>query len=58
MVAAYVRLKGGALPSLRDKGANRAMELPSHTLYADLKNFGRISNRDAALALLDRKSVV
>ena len=41
------------MPSLRDKGANRAMELPSHTLYADLKNFGRISNRDAALALFD-----
>jgi hypothetical protein len=28
------------------------MELPSHTLYADLKNFGRISHRDAALILM------
>ncbi|MGN0071531.1 MAG: FHA domain-containing protein [Atopobiaceae bacterium] len=29
-----------------------AMDLPSYTLYADLKAFGRISNRDAALVLL------
>lgn len=28
------------------------METPSHTLYADLKSFGRVSHRDAALVLL------
>lgn len=34
------------------------METPSHTLYADLKAFGRISNRDAALILLNPQASV
>lgn len=33
-----------------------AMDLLSYTLYADLKAFGRISNRDAALVLLSPNS--
>lgn len=32
------------------------MDLPSYTLYADLKAFGHISNRDAALVLLSPDS--